>query len=233
MILVMPDSKENIDIDIDADGSVDNDDEQTLTAESIMSEQFNFLTDRYYSVVALRDVHGFDLILLHNPWADQPDCWKGEWSTMSGEWDTYPDILEEFENDPTLPWTRKKPNNYFWMPTKQFMKYFNSVYICKLFPNNSYSYFRIPGAWTKVTACGPPTTIRDRDLVAKEAAASRVTAFQKATAAMVIDGDSSWFNNPQYRVTCETPTNIYISLVPIYSNEDNQQITIELNELIA
>jgi len=222
MILVMPDSKENI--DIDADGSVDNDDEQMLTAESIMSEQFNFLTDRYYSVVALRDVHGFDLILLHNPWADQPDCWKGEWSTMSGEWDTYPDILEEFENDPTLPWTRKKPNNYFWMPTKQFMKYFNSVYICKLFPNNSYSYFRIPGAWTKVTACGPPTTIRDRDLVAKEAAASRVTAFQKATAAMVIDGDSSWFNNPQYRVTCETPTNIYISLVPIYSNEDNQQM---------
>jgi len=227
MILVMPDSKENMEFDQEENG--EDEEDAALSAESLMSEQFNFLTDRYYTVVALRDINGFDLILLHNPWADQPNCWKGEWSAESGEWDSYPEILHEFESDPTLPWTRKKPNNYFWMPTKQFMKYFNSVYICKLFPNSSFSYYRVAGAWNKLTACGPPSTLRDRDVVSKEAAVSRVTAFQKATAAMVIDGDASWFNNPQFRITCEMATNVYISLIPVYNSDSDNQHMLALN----
>ncbi len=43
---------------------------------------------------------------------------------------------------------------------------------------------------------------------------------EQATAAVVIDGDASWFNNPQYRLSCSAPSTIYISVIPLGNGED-------------
>jgi len=58
--------------------------------------------------------------------------------------------------------------------------------------------------------------------VAKEAHESKVTAANKNTCAVVVDGDATWFNNPQFRVTTlgghhHKPPTVYVSLVPISS----------------
>lgn len=139
----------------------------------------SFLQNRIYSVIACRDIGGFELILLHNPWAASPNCWKGSWSDDSTDWDLYPEICQELEDDPTLPWTRRRPNGYFWMSGKMVNKYFNSVYLCKLFPHDKFSFYCVRGNWTGKTSGGALQTVRDKTVVAREAAASRQYAFQR------------------------------------------------------
>jgi hypothetical protein len=39
----------------------------------------------------------------------------------------------------------------------------------------------------------------------------------------VIDGDSSWFNNPQYRISCNQPTSVYISVIPLGNGDDGDK----------
>lgn len=41
---------------------------------------------------------------------------------------------------------------------------------------------------------------------------------------MIIDGDSSWFNNPQYRISCgNTPARITLSLIPVSLGEEAEE----------
>jgi hypothetical protein len=186
-----------------------------LSAEEAFVEEAEFIMNRLYSVITLRTIAGFDLVLLHNPWHAVSQCWLGEWSNKSSEWDLYPEVSMEISNDPTIPWSRRNPNGYFWMPYRSFLKYFNSMYSCKLFPSEKYEFYCVRGEWKGRVAGGPPNSVREKSVVVDEAAKSRVTAFQKATAAVVIDGDASWFNNPQFRLSCETPTKICFSLMPV------------------
>jgi len=44
-------------------------------------------------------------------------------------------------------------------------------------------------------------SVREGRLVAKEAHESKLVANNKNTCAVVVDGDSTWFNNPQFRIT--------------------------------
>ena len=37
---------------------------------------------------------------------------------------------------------------------------------------------------------------------------------------MIIDGDSSWFNNPQYKINCSSSTRVTISLIPVSLGEE-------------
>lgn len=37
---------------------------------------------------------------------------------------------------------------------------------------------------------------------------------------MIADGDSSWFNNPQYRLSCALATRVTISLIPVSLGEE-------------
>lgn len=37
---------------------------------------------------------------------------------------------------------------------------------------------------------------------------------------MIVDGDSSWFNNPQYSITCPIATRVTLSLIPVSLGED-------------
>lgn len=172
-----------------------------------------FIENCLYSVVSCQDIGGFELVLMYNPWSD--NCWGGEWSEGSSDWDTYPEILSHIKEDKSILWTLDDPKGFFWMTFKNFNKYFNSIYLCKLFPAKNYNYYCIRGEWKDHAAGGPLTTIRNTEEVAKEAEVSRVNALQKATAASIVDGDVMWFNNPQYNISCNRETTAYISLMPV------------------
>jgi hypothetical protein len=58
------------------------------------------------------------------------------------------------------------------------------------------------------------STLRDKAVVAADATLSLQKAFQKSVPAAVIDGDTNWFNNPQYRVRSHKSTLVYISVLP-------------------
>lgn len=55
----------------------------------------------------------------------------------------------------------------------------------------------------------------------------------KSIAAEVIDGDSSWFNNPQFRVRTSVPTSIYVSIVPLRGLDQEKDISSELSAPVA
>ena len=137
-----------------------------------------FHANKLYSIIACRDVGGFELVLLHNPWPTNKQ-WRGGWSEKSTDWDLYPEMQQEFDDDPALPWTRRKPNGYFWMTAKNVSKYFNLMYLCKLFPNERFNYYCVTGDWRSKCAGGSITTVRDRAIVSKEAAMSRVHSIQR------------------------------------------------------
>ena len=180
-----------------------------------------FLKQKYYSICAVRDISGFELILMHNPWAECLNCWNGEFSDRSTDWDQYRDILEAIESDPEIPWTRKRPNGYFWIPAKTFCDYFNSIVLCKLFPEGDFKYNKFNGQWIGQLAGGKAELIRNRSDVVKDAASSRLVAFQKSTAAAVVDGDACWFNNPQYTASTGKACLAYVSLIPVASSSND------------
>jgi len=178
-----------------------------------------FLQQKLYSVVLCREFdHTHQLVLLHDPWTEPgQQCWNGPWSLNAPEWDKHPEILHELEQSTHVPWTRASPNGYFWMPLKAFVEHFNCTYYCKLFPNEKYSFYCVRGDWISKQAGGPIATVRDRAIAAAEANESQIRASIKATAAVVLDGDCSWFNNPQFRITAHKPCSVYISVVPLSS----------------
>lgn len=201
-------------------------DESILIKEQIKTltfdeDQATFLTNRVYSVVATKDIYGFELVLLHNPWEESLNCWKGDWGNKAVDWDQYPEILQAIEDDPLIPWSRKSPNGYFWMTTRSFGEHFNSIYLCKLFPKEKFTYYCVKGEWLGKSSGGSCVSIRDKVKVAKDAAESRVVSIQKATTAVVIDGDASWFNNPQYRIHTINACTIFFSLIPISSSDND------------
>ena len=186
-----------------------------------------FHLNRIYSVVACRSIGGFELVLIHNPWGSNKS-WSGSWSDGSNDWDLYPEILQEIENDNSIPWKRNKPNGYFWMTGKMVHKYFNTCYSCKLFPSEKFSFYCVKGEWKEKTAGGSINLVREKIDILKDAQASLVMAQNKATPAVVIDGELSWFNNPQYRVQVVKPSKLYVSILPTSGSEDNKTHTMTL-----
>jgi hypothetical protein len=47
----------------------------------------------------------------------------------------------------------------------------------------------------------------------------------QATAAVIIDGDPSWFNNPQYKISCPQAAVVNISLYPVNVGADEVDAT--------
>lgn len=183
MILAMPsNSSSAANASTDANGAPvaapewTNDDEDEFEEKK---QSQGFIANRLYSVVLCQDIGGFELVLLHNPWSDS--CWSGEWSDTSSDWETYPEILGHIQEDKSILWSLENPNGYFWMTFKNFNKYFNSVYFCKLFPSQQFTYYCIKGEWKDKSAGGPMTTLRNAEEVAKKAEESRIHAIQKVT----------------------------------------------------
>lgn len=64
-------------------------------------------------------------------------------------------------------------------------------------------------------------SIRDRGEGVKLAMKEEMRSLQKATAAVIVDGDASWFNNPQYKVVPSANAVLNISLCPVNVGSDD------------
>ena len=206
--------------------------EQKQEAESAKAPDLFFIPNRMYSVITYREMGGYELVLMHNPWYNTTYNWTGEWSDSANDWDLYPEMLVEIERDPNIPWRRKQPNGYFWISFRHLVKYFNRMICCHLFPNEKFNFYCVRGECRGKQAGGLLQTVRDKDVVMKEASASRLNASLKSTAAVVVDGDSSWFNNPQFRISSAVPNTIYVSVIPLGNGEegdvDHAQMSVSL-----
>ena len=167
LVILMPSEKKS------NDSNFENFDEMGRVDED------SFIPGKLYSVILCKELGGYELVLMHNPWNDSSHVWTGEWSDQSNDWDLYPELLVEVERDPSIPWTRRHPNGYFWISYRSCVKYFSKLFTCRLFPNGEYNFYCTKGE-SKGSRCGGPlTTVRERDLVLKEAVASKTNALHK------------------------------------------------------
>jgi hypothetical protein len=176
------DNNNNEDINIyDPDSLKNNNNNKNSNQQQNNAQQQHnyFIPDMLYSVVACREVSGYELVLMHNPWKNSLYNWTGDWSDSSPDWDLFPSILNEFEKDTKIPWTRKNPIGYFWISFRNLVKFFNKSYYCKLFPNDKYSFYCVRGECKDRHSGGPLVTVKDMESVLKAAAVSKSNALQK------------------------------------------------------
>jgi hypothetical protein len=178
IVLLMPNEKKPLDPDTTTeDAPVAADGAPTGSSKPVGEEPF--IPEMMYSAVLCRDMGGYELVLMHNPWRVEGYEWTGEWSDSSNDWDLYPELLTELERDPQVPWTRRKPCGYFWISFRNLVKYFNRTYYCKLFPSEKYSFYCARGECRGRYAGGPLAPLREKNVVLAEAAASRAKATAK------------------------------------------------------
>ena len=85
-----------------------------------------------YSVLDVRDVRGVRLIQMRNPWGRY--CWTGDWSDNSLLWS------QEMRE---LLMPLGASDGIFWIGFNDFLRYFDSIDICKLRLN--YNEVRLKG----------------------------------------------------------------------------------------
>lgn len=94
-------------------------------SESLLpTEDFGITKGHAYSLKTVREISGFRLCEMRNPWGDFE--WGGDWSDRSELWKQYPHI--EAELKPTF----NKDDGMFWMPYSEVLSAFISVTVNKI-----------------------------------------------------------------------------------------------------
>lgn len=113
-------------------------------SKSDMGDDDEILTNSMYVIVDIQEVDGYRLIYLINYWN------RGKWNRAFGPedeaWETNKGLKEKLEYEVA-------PDGTFWMLYEDWLKEFNTLYYCRLFPH-TWSQYSLPGMWTGMTSGG-------------------------------------------------------------------------------
>lgn len=90
-----------------------------------------------YAVLDIREVAGFRLAKLRNPWGIE--SWKGDWSPNSKKWTEFPAIKDLLKPE-------REDGGVFWVTWEDWREYFASCEICRV-RNPEWTEIRSAGFW--------------------------------------------------------------------------------------
>jgi len=156
--------------------------------------------------------------------------WGGDWSDSSDLWSDRPEVEAALIDDPDIRCDfERAQEGVFWMEWKDVCSLFSQLFMVRML-NEEYTAVQAEGQWEGEGAAGPPTTTAtgSRVMDAADSVASpgqeskqetapitarqlvspvtglplRVAGRQEVTGAFTVpDGDTSFFRNPQFRLT--------------------------------
>ena len=97
-----------------------------------------------YGILSVREIQTLKLIRIRNPWGKGE--WRGAFSDDDDSWDNYKGLREALGHE-------LKDDGIFWMEFNDWYKYYNKLYIAKIFPI-TWEQYSIPCAWKGKTNGG-------------------------------------------------------------------------------
>jgi len=182
------------------------------------------LRNHSYTIVNCKTLSSLKFVKIKCPWTDGE--WKGDWSNNSDKWTAHADIENALMDDPSIEFNREANDGMFWMLWEDLLTVFDTMFVCRLFGDN-YNQYLIQGEWTKHTAGGEHKLQKQaRKGTSSKSKSNTESKFgtsiiencasynpnkHKYTHTLV-DTDYKWFNNPQFLISCNSKTSLYISL---------------------